>query len=175
MSRKIIMFIATAFLFPAGLAGAQEQLTVEMRQISAQGVGEPIGTVTVSPEGQGVKLTTDLRGLSPGEHGFHLHQNPSCEPAEDQGEVKAGQAAGGHFDPASTNAHQGPEGQGHLGDLPRLDVAADGTAKQELTAPRLTLADMRGRAIIIHEGGDTYSDTPQLGGGGGRIACGVVQ
>lgn len=88
--------------------------------------------------------------------------------------MTAGQAAGGHYDPAGTNTHRGPEGEGHRGDLLRLDVAADGTAKQELRAPRLSLAEVRGRALIVHEGGDTYSDNPQLGGGGGRIVCGVV-
>lgn len=46
----------------------------------------------------------------------------------------------------------------------------------ELTAPRLTVVDARGKALMIHAGGDNYSDEPQpLGGGGGRVACGVVQ
>lgn len=165
---------STLLVIPAGLAQAQET-RVEMRQISAQGVGEPAGTVTLSQGDQGITLALDLRGLAPGQHGFHMHQNPSCEPAEKDGQMTAGEAAGGHHDPASTNTHQGPEAQGHLGDLPRLEVAADGTAKAQLRAPRLTLSDMRGRALIIHEGGDTYSDTPELGGGKGRIACGVVQ
>jgi Cu-Zn family superoxide dismutase len=169
-----LLAAASSFLWLSAVTAHAQEVRVEMRQISAQGVGEPIGTITLAAEGQGVKLTTDLRGLAPGQHGFHTHQNPSCEPAEKQGQMAAGEAAGEHHDPASTNTHQGPEGQGHLGDLPRLEIAADGTAKQELRAPRLSLADLRGRALIIHEGGDTYSDTPELGGGGGRIACGVV-
>jgi Cu-Zn family superoxide dismutase len=45
-----------------------------------------------------------------------------------------------------------------------------------LLAPRLKLADIKGRSLMIHAGGDNYSDTPApLGGGGARAACGVVK
>jgi Cu-Zn family superoxide dismutase len=55
-------------------------------------------------------------------------------------------------------------------------VDADGNAKQRLAAPRLKLADLKGRSLMLHAGGDNYSDQPQsLGGGGARIACGVVK
>ena len=86
-----------------------------------------------------------------------------------------GLAAGGHYDPANTGKHLGPDGNGHLGDLPVLHVAADGTASRDSYAPRLKTTDLEGRSIMIHAGGDTYSDTPApLGGGGARAACGVV-
>jgi Cu-Zn family superoxide dismutase len=105
-----------------------------------------------------------------------LHSEGSCEPAvNDEGQMSAAQAAGGHYDPDNTGRHEGPQGEGHKGDLPVLEVAADGTAQDTLTAPRLTVADARGRALMIHAGGDNYSDEPQpLGGGGARIACGIV-
>jgi Cu-Zn family superoxide dismutase len=68
-------------------------------------------------------------------------------------------------------------GQGHSGDLPVLDVAADGSAKTSVTAPRIKdLEAVRGRALVIHAGGDNFSDEPApLGGGGARIACGVLK
>ena len=28
---------------------------------------------------------------------------------------------------------------------------------------------------MIHSGGDNYSDEPKLGGGGARVACGVIE
>jgi Cu-Zn family superoxide dismutase len=106
-----------------------------------------------------------------------VHENGSCAPsmANNVG-VPAG-AAGGHFDPRTVGKHAGPQGVGHLGDLPVLEVAADGTAKQTLTALHISdAATLRGHALVIHEGGDNYSDSPKpLGGGGGRIACGVIQ
>src|SRR4051812_6755392 len=89
----------------------------------------------------------------------------------------AGGAAGGHWDPEGTRQHRGPQGGGHLGDLPALDVAADGTAKERLPAPRITDLDrLKGHALVIHAGDDNYADQPlPLGGGGGRIACGVIR
>ncbi len=67
-------------------------------------------------------------------------------------------------------------GKGHLGDLPVLTVGADGTASTAVTAPRLKMSDVKGRSLMIHAGGDNYSDQPApLGGGGARVACGVVK
>jgi Cu-Zn family superoxide dismutase len=107
---------------------------------------------------------------------MHLHANASCQPAEKDGKPGAGLGAGGHFDPASTGKHLGPTANGHKGDLPPLTVTADGSSSPEpLTAPHLKLTDLAGHAFVIHAGGDNFSDTPEpLGGGGGRIACGVV-
>ena len=92
--------------------------------------------------------------------------NPDCG--------SGGQAAGGHYDPANTGVHEGPDGNGHLGDLPRL-TSDGGRVTAAVVAPRLTLGDLYGRALVIHEGGDNYSDSPSpLGGGGARLGCGVV-
>src|SRR5256885_2311209 len=82
--------------------------------------------------------------------------------------------------PEGTRKHSGPEGHGHLGhlgDLPVLTVGADGTAREELTAARIKdLGAVGGRALMIHAGGDNYADEPRLlGGGGARIACGVLR
>jgi Cu-Zn family superoxide dismutase len=56
-------------------------------------------------------------------------------------------------------------------------VTPDGMAKTEMTAvPRIKVADIKGRSLMIHEGGDNYSDQPKpLGGGGGRVACGIIR
>ena len=65
---------------------------------------------------------------------------------------------------------------GHKGDLPVLVVGADGDASLPVLAPQLRVKDVRGRSLMIHEGGDNYSDQPEpLGGGGTRIACGVIK
>jgi Cu-Zn family superoxide dismutase len=155
-------------------ASALAEVKLEMNRVSTEGVGEAIGTVAIEQSEAGTVFTPKLSGLSPGAHGFHVHQNGSCEPAKSGGEVTAAGAAGGHFDPADTGKHAGPYGSGHLGDLPVLYARADGSADDPLLAPRLKLEDIRGRALIIHAGGDTYSDEPKLGGGGERIACVVI-
>ena len=93
-----------------------------------------------------------------------------------EGKAVAALAAGGHLDPSNTGKHEGPYGKGHLGDLPVLYVGADGKAMLPVLAPRLKVADLKGRSLMIHAGGDNYSDQPdKLGGGGARIACGVIK
>lgn len=169
--------IAAAVLCLASAAAhaANPSVTVTMHKTSDQGVGDIIGTVVFQDTAQGLKIMPNLKGLSEGQHGFHVHENPSCDHQMKDGKHVPGLAAGGHYDPQKTGKHEGPDGKGHLGDLPVLYVAADGTATRESVAPRLKTSDLAGRSIMIHAGGDTYSDTPApLGGGGGRVACGVV-
>ncbi len=138
--------------------------------------GASVGRIDIRSETGGVALELRLHGLSPGPHGFHMHFAPSCDAATAaDGTVTPAGGAGPHYDPDSTGRHLGPTGQGHLGDLPVIDVAANGEATQTLHVTRMQNADaFRGHALIIHAGGDTYSDQPALGGGGARLACGVV-
>ena len=146
-------------------APAAAQVTVEIYDIAA---GAELGTVTLEEEpGGGVRFTPDLDGILPaGGHGFHLHENPDCG--------DGGLAAGGHYDPENTGVHAGPYGDGHLGALPRL-TSDGGRVTAAVVAPRLTMDDVFGRALVIHEGGDNYSDVPLPNGGGGpRMACGVI-
>jgi Cu-Zn family superoxide dismutase len=174
--RLLVITAAAAVMTLTGPAAAAEA-TAQIYGVSAEGVGDEIGTIQLADSGDGLVIETDLGDLPPGPHGFHLHTHGSCEPAHnDQGQMTAALGAGGHYDPDNTGRHAGPEGDGHKGDLPVLEVAGDGTAKVTLKAPRLTVADARGRALMIHAGGDNYSDEPKpLGGGGARIACGVVE
>ena len=167
--------LLTAILLALTLPAVAADKTAEVHAVSASGIGEKIGTVTFADSDQGLVITPDLHQLSPGAHGFHIHQKPSCDAASKDGKQTAAGAAGGHYDPAAKGKHAGPHGMGHRGDLPVLTVNNDGNATEKMLAPRLKLADVEGRAIMIHEGGDNYSDAPKpLGGGGGRIACGVI-
>jgi Cu-Zn family superoxide dismutase len=164
-------------VFGAVAANAAE-LHATLHRATPSGPGESVGTVTIADGAAGAVIKTALKGLPPGPHGFHLHENGSCAPGTPSGgqPVPAG-AAGGHFDPQKTGKHEGPQGAGHQGDLPVLTVAADGAATETLIAPRIKqVAALRGKAVMVHAGGDNYSDKPApLGGGGGRIACGVLE
>ncbi len=165
--------IALLAIFTQCLPALAETARVEMHKITASGVEDKIGTIALADEERGLVLTVTVKGIPAGTHGFHVHQNGNCGPGEKDGRAQAGIAAGDHFDPNSTKSHMGPDGKGHKGDLPALDISE---SKKEfaVVAPHLKLADIRGRALIIHEGGDTYSDSPEAGGGKGRIACGVI-
>ncbi len=172
--RRILTVVAGVLL--AASCARAEEIVIEMHMVDANGFGKSIGTITASTNKYGVLLTPNLSDLPPGPHGFHVHQNPSCEPADKEGKKVPALAAGGHFDPAASKAHDGPYANGHLGDLPALCVDADGKATVPLLAPRLKLADLKGHALMIHAGGDNYSDKPaDLGGGGARMACGVAK
>ena len=140
-----------------------------MHSIVNAAADKSIGTIVAKQTPYGVLFTPDLRNLPPGAHGFHVHKKPSCE--------ESGMAAGGHYDPANKGKHRGPYNfRGHLGDLPVLIVNKDGKATIPVLAPRLRLSNLRQRSLMIHQGGDNYSDEPKkLGGGGLRIACGVIK
>jgi Cu-Zn family superoxide dismutase len=148
---------------------------ISMDAVDSNGTVNTIGTVTVTETAYGLVFTPALQGLEPGLHGFHLHQNNNCSPAEKDGEMVPALAAGGHYDPHNAGKHDTPWGDGHAGDLPPLYVDENGNATQPVLAPRLRENDLPGRAVMIHAGGDNHSDHPApLGGGGARVACGVV-
>jgi Cu-Zn family superoxide dismutase len=156
-----------------GAAGAET--TVTLHSVDSHGNGAAVGTVRLVDTRFGLVLYPALKNMQPGVHGFHVHTNPSCAPAEKDGKMQAAAAAGDHLDPEATKRHGEPWGDGHLGDLPALYVAADGTANDPVLAPRLKVMDVRSRSLIIHAGGDNHADQPApSGGGGARVACGVI-
>ena len=175
MQSLITVVCLLCWLITAPVANA-EPIDITMRSIDTTGVGDVIGSVIAKDNDQGLVIFPELSNLSAGEHGFHLHSNPSCEVAlNPEGEPVAGLAAGGHWDPDNTGTHLGPFGSGHRGDLSKLIVDVDGTTKTSVVAPRLNSSDLKGHSLIVHAGGDTYSDTPALGGGGLRVACGIIE
>lgn len=172
---KRLSLAVLTLLACTGAQAASEK--VEMNLVTAQGIGQSIGEVTINETDKGLEFTPDLKALPPGEHGFHIHANGSCEPAMKDGKASAAEAAGGHFDPHQTGKHAGPDGEGHLGDLPVLVVNNEGKAVIPVTASRLkSLDEIKDKALMIHVGGDNMADQPKpLGGGGARFACGVIK
>lgn len=170
---KLFAAVLLAFTSLSTSAGT----VITLNAVDEAGVGAEVGTVTVTESRYGLVFTPALHGLPPGLHGFHVHQNPSCAAGEKDGKKVAALAAGPHLDPGASGKHGEPWGEGHLGDLPPLFVDAAGLASQPVLAPRLKkLADLAGHSIMLHAGGDNHADHPAaLGGGGARMACGVVK
>ena len=153
------LFVAGLLLLATRTAGAATA-TATINSVTATGVGTPLGTVTFMDSAQGLVIMPKLSGLPAGEHGFHIHDRGDCGPGMNQGKPAAGFAAGGHYDPGHTKKHLGPlSTAGHRGDLPVLVVDSRGDATEAVTAPHLTVEQIRGRSIMIHAGGDNYSDT----------------
>lgn len=134
---------------------------------TTDGSNKSLGQVEFRDTPFGLLITPNLMAVPAGLHGFHLHQHADCS--------DKGMAAGGHFDPKNTNTHQGPYGNGHLGDLPVLYVDINGQAHTPTLTPRLKTDDLKGLTLMVHAGGDNYTDKPPLGGGGARWACGVIK
>jgi Cu-Zn family superoxide dismutase len=160
---------------------ASTQKPAGARQGQATIKGEGItGTAELVERTQGtgslVEITVSASGLKPGMHGVHLHAVGKCEPDF--------AAAGGHFDPGPAgNTDPDANHPFHMGDIPNLLVAANGSGTMKIVTSRVTLSDgplsvfdADGTAIIIHGNPDQgITGEPKSGvSGGPRVACGVV-
>ncbi len=158
---KMVIISIITLLIPPFVSAAS--VTTNLYNVN----GTSLGQVIFEDSQYGLLIKPQLSGLPTGLHGFHIHDNLDCG--------DKGMKAGGHLDPKNTNTHRGPYAAGHLGDLPLLTVNSNGEASTPLLAPRLQTKDIQGHSIMIHAGGDNYSDAPPLGGGGARIACGEIK
>lgn len=152
-------------------------ITVPMIFLDGENSNQTAGEVVISHSEYGAVFAPKIKGLPQGVYGFHVHEKPSCAAAKKDGKMVAGLGAGGHWDPHKTGAHKGPwDDGGHLGDLPALAVDAQGNI-QKVVAPRIkNIADLRRHTLIIHAGGDNYSDQPVASGGSGaRKFCGIIR
>lgn len=163
----------TALLAAAGLAlAASASAAGVTRAVAvlrpAQGGGVE-GTVTFLATEGGVKVTTRVTGLTPGAHGFHVHELGDCSAADFS-------SAGSHFNPGG-DPHAGPhDPRRHMGDMGNLEAGQDGVAQLEYLDPRISLegaGGVLGRGVIVHAAADDLKTQP-TGNAGGRLACGVV-
>jgi Cu-Zn family superoxide dismutase len=127
------------------------------------------GTVTFTAAGDEVKVVADITGLTPGKHGFHIHEFGDCSSPD-------GNSAGGHFNPTSHH-HGAPDATDrHAGDLGNIEADASGKAHLEISDKVMKLNgsdSIIGHAVIVHEKVDDLKTQP-TGNAGGRLACGVI-
>ncbi len=127
------------------------------------------GTVTFTQSGAGVIVVAEVEGLTPGKHGFHVHQYGDCSSLD-------ATSAGGHFNP-DEKQHGAPDAEmRHVGDLGNLEADQNGKATYEQVDSSISLNgehSIIGRAIIVHAGEDDLTSQP-TGDAGARVACGVI-
>ncbi len=134
--------------------------------------GRPAGTVQLFSNGQTVTVAVAATGMSPGEHGFHLHTTGRCTAPDFT-------SAGGHLNPGDNSHGSLSPGGMHLGDMPNLTIGSNrsGAAETQLTgnadAVLDDIFDEDGTAVVVHAGPDDYRTDP-AGDAGARIACGVL-
>jgi Cu-Zn family superoxide dismutase len=147
----------------------------EDRELKAIAVIQPvsgqevIGTVTFTKVNDGVRIVALIEGLTPGKHGFHIHEFGDCsEPGEN--------SAGSHFNPNDSRHGYPDEKERHLGDLGNLEADNSGRARYDRIDTEISLEGRNsiiGHALVIHEREDDYTTQPS-GNSGTPIACGVI-
>ena len=160
--------------FAVALLAACASMTPAGPKVSAALVptagNKAAGSVTFTPNGDRVRVVAKVTGLTPGAHGFHIHEKGDCSAAD-------GMSAGGHFNPTSKPHGNPSAGEHHGGDMPMLEADAAGNATLDATLDTVTLGSeasgIVGRAVIVHKDADDFKTQP-TGNSGARIACGVI-
>ena len=132
--------------------------------------GQSIGTVRAWQTAGGVSFRIGASGLPHGIHGLHVHAVGRCDPPDFA-------SAGGHWNPAGKKHGMNNPAGPHAGDLPNVEVAANGVLTATVTLAGATMAsllDADGAALVLHAGPDDYMTDPS-GNSGARIACAVIQ
>ncbi|HLU65946.1 MAG TPA: superoxide dismutase family protein [Kofleriaceae bacterium] len=151
-------------------AGEAQTAAAELKPAEGSKVS---GTVTFTEKDGQVEVALDLQGLTPGDHGFHVHENGDCSAPDFK-------SAGDHFNPAGDphGSPDDPAAKHHAGDFGNITAGEDGTVKTTKTVDFITVAEgersVVGRAVVVHEKADDLKSQPS-GDAGGRIACGVVE
>lgn len=168
VTRKIQPLLTLILAAGCGADEPAPDATVTLSALGGSGVA---GTIefTELAEG-GVRVDADITGLTPGQHGMHVHEWGDCSAPD-------GMSAGGHFNPDMVD-HGAPGGATHHpGDYGNLEADADGRATLSLTIDAISLTagdevNVLGRAVIVHEKADDFGQP--TGNAGGRLACGVI-
>ena len=153
----------------AAPAASDKAVTAKATLKSAKG-DAPSGTVTFAQQADGVHVTVDLAGATPGKHGLHIHQNGECTPPF--------KTAGDHFNADKHDHACSPTPSRHTGDIGNVEVGADGKAHWEGVVDQISLTDaahqVTGKSVILHAKEDDCKTQP-TGASGDRIACGVIE
>jgi Cu-Zn family superoxide dismutase len=162
--------ILTVVLVVTLVVVAQAQVVTRAVAVLSPTKGSTVsGTVTFTKVQTGVKIVADVSGLTPGLHGFHVHEFGDCSAPD-------ASSAGGHFNPTQTH-HGAPDMPfRHVGDFGNLLADASGKAHYERVDTIIVLNggnSVIGHAVIVHEKVDDLQTQP-TGNAGGRVACGVI-
>ena len=165
----LVVIAAMAYLISGTTALAMDKVPNAVAVLHPTQGSSVSGTVHLTQESGGVRVTASVDGLAPGKHGFHIHEIGDCSAPD-------GTSAGGHFNPQGY-PHAGPDAaKRHVGDLGNLNADNSGHATYDRLDDHVSLNGANtviGRAVIVHAGKDDFVSQP-TGNAGGRVACGVI-
>lgn len=167
LSAAVPLALCLALAACAGTRGGEAVATAALQPTLGNTAS---GTAVLRQRGDHVVLHARFAGLTPGAHGFHIHERGDCSAPD-------GSSAGAHFNPGGA-AHGDPAGSAHhAGDLPMLIANNAGNATLEYAISGASLeggaTSLVGRALIVHAAPDDYRSQP-AGNSGARVACGVI-
>ena len=152
----------------AAFAHAQD-VTKAVAKLDSKSGSKVTGTVTFAKMADEVQVVADVQGLTPGKHGFHIHEKGDCSAPD-------ASSAGGHFNPMHQH-HGGPtSAEHHVGDLGNIEADASGKAHLDWKGKmNLTGTDsVVGKSVVVHDKEDDLKTDP-AGNAGPRVACGVIE
>lgn len=162
--------ILTITMFCAAVCAARgQEVTKATAQLESKSNSKVTGTVTFTKVGDEVQVVADIQNLTPGKHGFHIHDKGDCSAPD-------AASAGPHFNPTQKH-HGGPDtAEHHSGDLGNITADASGKAHIDWKGKlSLTGADsIIGKSVVVHEKEDDLKTDPS-GNSGARIACGAIE
>lgn len=143
-----------------------KEVKAPLYKLTNDGTSDRLGEVKVTQTSNGVQVSVDVSGLMGGNYGFFVHEGTSCGPISPTGKRGRGMAAMDIYDVGKKS-----EFKAHRGDLPVLRINQDGKLKRTYVVEGLTAAEIKGRAVVIHDNLNGYSVRRD---NSGRIACGVL-
>jgi superoxide dismutase, Cu-Zn family len=165
---KTILISAGIFCAAVIAANAQD-VTKATAKLESRSGSKVTGTVTFTKTGDEIEVVGDIENLTPGKHGFHIHEKGDCSAAD-------AASAGGHFNPTHQH-HGGPAtAEHHTGDLGNIEADQSGKAHIQWKGKMsMSGADsIIGKSVVVHEKADDLKTDPS-GNSGARIACGVIE
>lgn len=169
-SRNAFVLSTLATVLLAGCAAVElDSPPAAVAALEAKSGSTVAGKVSFFAMTNGVRIEAQVSGLTPGEHGFHVHELGDCS-APDASSAK------GHFNPAATAHGSHAAAEHHGGDMPNLVANAQGEASYRVELKGVALGGPNGivgRSVVVHADPDDYKSQP-AGNSGKRIACGRI-
>jgi len=165
--RTAILTLAVLAIAAPALSKNKGETIATLRDTS----GNPLGSASAMQHGKQLMIGVIATGMPPGTHGVHVHMTGKCLPPKFE-------SAGAHWNPTMKKHGRDNPAGAHHGDLPNLEIAADGAGRLSFMVPagslkgKNGLMDTDGAAIVVHAKADDYKTDPS-GNSGDRIACGV--